>query len=241
MQRLHQHIGAVPLLILHEERELRGTVLVYHGLTACKETQEKELAGLARRGFLAVGVDAVGHGERRYPDLEQRMSDENSHVHFLEMVRASVVEIPGLVCGIKKLFPNHGSFGLTGISMGGYIAFAAGAVCDDIRAIAPILGSPDWSARSPRPLPEPWYNASPHHHPERIYPKALLAQNAGKDEHVNPLPTRDFMERAKESYRDCPERLQHYEYPDSGHFMREADWNQLWERTVQWFEKYLVL
>ncbi len=49
------------------------------------------------------------------------------------------------------------------------------------------------------------------------------------------------MERAKESYRDCPERLQHYEYPDSGHFMRESDWNLLWERTVQWFEKYLVL
>ena len=132
MRRLQQHIGSVPVLILHEERELRGTVLVYHGLTACKETQEKELASLARRGFLAVGVDAVGHGERRYPDLEKRMADENSHVHFLEMVRASVVEIPGLVCEIKKLFPNHGSFGLTGISMGGYIAFAAGAVCDDI-------------------------------------------------------------------------------------------------------------
>ena len=114
MQRLQQHIGAVPVLILHEARDLRGTVLVYHGLTACKETQEKELAGLARRGFLAVGVDAVGHGERRYPDLERRMSEENSHVHFLEMVRASVVEIPALVCELKKLFPNHGSFGLTG-------------------------------------------------------------------------------------------------------------------------------
>ncbi|MCA9778661.1 MAG: alpha/beta hydrolase [Candidatus Eremiobacteraeota bacterium] len=241
MQRLHQHIGAVPVLALYEQSQIRGTVLVYHGLTACKETQEKELTILARRGFLAVGVDAVGHGERRYPDLERRMSDDNSHVHFLEMVRASVIEIPGLVYELKKVFPDHGSFGLTGISMGGYIAFAAGAICDDIRAVAPILGSPDWSARSPRPLPEPWQNASPHHHPERYYPKALLAQNAGLDEHVPPLPTRDFMERAKVYYRDCPERLQQDEYPHSGHFMREADWNLLWERTVQWFEKYLVV
>ncbi len=155
MRRLQQHIGSVPVLILHEERELRGTVLVYHGLTACKETQEKELASLARRGFLAVGVDAVGHGERRYPDLEKRMADENSHVHFLEMVRASVVEIPGLVCEIKKLFPNHGSFGLTGISMGGYIAFAAGAVCDDIRPSlrfsAPPTGLPAPPSLSPSP------------------------------------------------------------------------------------------
>jgi hypothetical protein len=30
------------------------------------------------------------------------------------------------------------------------------------------------------------------------------------------------------------------EYPDSGHFMREQDWNDLWARTVQWFERHLL-
>lgn len=234
-----QQIGAVPLLILRNGPVTRGTVLVYHGLLASKETQEKELKSLADHGFLAVGVDAVGHGERKYPDLERRINSNESHVQLLEMVRSSVIEIPTLIRELKERYPTPGSFGLTGISMGGYIAFSAAAICEDLRAVVPILGSPDWSACSSTPLPGPWQQASPHHHPERMYPKALLVQNAGQDERVPLQPSRDFVERARSHYRDCPERVQHFEYPDSGHFMKESDWRVLWARTVEWFRKYL--
>ena len=120
-------LQGTPVLIAGRPENCRGTVLVYHGLTASKETQEKELNDLAYRGFLAVGVDAVGHGERRYPDFEERMSGDDFHLKFLEMVAQSVDEIPDLLTELRHRYPSCGAFGLTGISMGGYIAFAAAA------------------------------------------------------------------------------------------------------------------
>jgi alpha-beta hydrolase superfamily lysophospholipase len=39
------------------------TVLWFHGFTAGKATHRPEFATLAEAGFLAVGIDAAGHGE----------------------------------------------------------------------------------------------------------------------------------------------------------------------------------
>lgn len=239
MQEARFHLNSVPLLCLGDPDNCRGTVLVYHGLTAGKDTQEKELRSLAQRGFLAIGVDAVGHGERRFLDLESRLEGPDYHLEFLQMVRSTVAEIPPLVSQLRERFPRAGRFGLTGISMGGYIAFAAAVNQEYLEAVAPILGSPDWAARSPLPLPSELFQESPHHTPEWFNPTALLIQNAGRDEHVDPRPAREFVREARTYYAAYPERIAYYEYPDSGHFMKEEDWNALWERTVGWFERFL--
>ena len=42
-----------------------GTVLFHHGFTVDKQAQLPELQTLAAAGYLAIGVDASGHGERR--------------------------------------------------------------------------------------------------------------------------------------------------------------------------------
>jgi hypothetical protein len=57
-----RRLGPAPaLLVRQEDLPLPlPTVLVYHGLGADKDIQQKELVTLAEAGFLAVGIDTAG-------------------------------------------------------------------------------------------------------------------------------------------------------------------------------------
>lgn len=212
-------------------------VLVYHGLGASKEVQRKELDWLAGAGFLGIAVDAVGHGERRWPDFEERMRADSANA-FLEMVRRTVDEIPALVDHLSERF-GPSAFGITGISMGGFITYAAPLVEPRLRAAVSILGSPDWNV-GPGTSPSPaLLEQSPHRFPERYPPLALLALNAGRDVNVPAQHARSFVQRLQPLYAGSPERLAYHEYPDAEHFMPEAEWNDLWGRTVDWFRRFL--
>ena len=98
----------------------RGTILVYHGFRSCIEDQRIELRWLAKAGFLAVGVDAVGHGQRGGMDLENLPSEG-----VRELVVRTASEIPRLLLDLEEVQPALGPFGITGTSMGGYIAYEA--------------------------------------------------------------------------------------------------------------------
>lgn len=195
-----------------------GTVLVYHGLKADKSTHRKELTQLAERGFLAIGVDAHGHGERALPDLAAFMAGD-TQANFLKLVRPTVAEIPRLIERLRAL-EETGPFGVTGISMGGYIAFAAPLAAPEVRAVVPILGSPLWRDA----------DDSPHLAPRAYRDVALFAWNAGRDVNVPPGPARDFTRALEKVY---------VEYPDSDHFMQPEDWEDGWRRTLDWFETHL--
>ncbi|MHB2018618.1 MAG: alpha/beta hydrolase family protein [Candidatus Xenobia bacterium] len=69
-------------------------------------------------------------------------------------------------------------------------------------------------------------------------PRALLVQNAGRDENVPPEASRQLVDSLRSHYRE-PERLCYREYPESAHFMRESDWNELWASTIAWFERWI--
>jgi len=64
-------------------------------------------------------------------------------------------------------------------------AAADAAVLADrrLRAAASIVGSPEWT------LPRAH---SPHYHPDRFFPAAVLSQSAELDEYVPAGPVRDF-------------------------------------------------
>lgn len=235
----HATLADAPVLMWGQGPPYRGTVFLYHGLGASKETNEKELRALASRGFLAVGIDAVGHGERRYPDFEERMSSDSSHLEFLAMVRQTADELPGVWKSLKSSSGGLGSLGVCGISMGGCVTFAAACNNGHIKAAAPILGSPDWSLGGMRKVDEKWWKDSPHHTPEWFPPVAMLVQNAGRDVNVPAQPARDFVKEACRYYGDEQDRLRYFEYPDSDHFMSEIDWEILWTRVLDWFERYL--
>ncbi len=211
----------------------KGTILFYHGLKACKETNIKELRSLAEHGFLAVGIDSVGHGERAFPDLDHRLSAYGSGDDgYLDMVRKTSEEIPEIVDAlIGKGLADPNKIGITGISMGGYVTYGAVLADKRIKVAAPVLGSPIWAEIG---------DGSPHHHPDKFFPVALLAQNAGKDESVSPHFAREFHEKLQPFYSESPEKLCYYEFPESGHFMLEDDWNNLWKNLIDWFERFLV-
>lgn len=197
-----------------------GTVLLYHGLKASKETHLKELEQLAERGFLAIGVDAHGHGERALPDLSAFMAEGGDfHGNFLKLVRPTVAEIPHLLARLASM-EQTGPVAVMGISMGGYVAFAAPLVCPRLATVVPILGSPVWEGSQD----------SPHLRPEAFAQVALLAWNAGRDVNVPPGPAREFVARIGKEYM---------EYAESDHFMRPEDWHDGWRRTLEWLERYL--
>lgn len=223
-------------LVWDQDRERaadKGTVLFYHGLGASKDAQDKELSSLAQRGFLAIGVDNVGHGERRYPDFDWRFSGKNPDFgkELIGAVAATAQETPRLVEALLQagiIRPDR--LGLIGVSMGGYIAYAALLNERRIKAAAVILGSPDWWEGS---------DDSPNRYLERFYPAAILSQNAGQDTSVSPAHAREFHQQLAPYYAAAPERQQFIEYPDSGHFMLEPDWELCWERSLGWLEAYI--
>jgi len=215
----------------HEAAAERGLVLFYHGFGAAIEGQTRELHELAECGYLTLGVDNVGHGLRRAPDFDQRFTGAAFFGNFLDAVSATALEIPGLVDElICRGWARPGRIGVAGISMGGYIAYAAVAAERRISVCTPILGSPRFGGERPE---------SPDRHPQRFPPVALLAQNAGADESVPPRFARDFHEQLEGLYRAFPERLGYREFADCGHIMPGAAWEELWANVLAWYRRFL--
>ena len=71
-------IADIPVRLLTKTTALRGTVLFYHGFMSSIAEQSNELRSLADNGYLAVEGDAIGHGQRRYLDFEERFSSDNA-------------------------------------------------------------------------------------------------------------------------------------------------------------------
>ncbi len=230
-------LAGAPVLACHrgsrEQALGRGVVLFFHGLGASKEVHERELRLFAEQGLFAVGVDAVGHGERRYPDFDGRFDHGNPRLEeeFLEVVQATAREVPAL---LDALVAEHGAdparLGIGGASLGGYITYAALVEERRLRAAVPLIASPEWNL----PLP-----ASPHQHLERFFPVALFSQTAGRDEVVRSSDTRGFHARLEPFYARAPERLRYREFPESAHMMRAEDWEEATRDAVAWLVRFL--
>ncbi len=238
--RIETRLGNAPVLVLEPEHSA-GTVLVYPGLSASKEVQRKEMGWLAEAGFTAVCMDAPHHGERADGYLEALSSAEPTNQHFLVMklVFEAMQEIPTIVEYCSQNFP--GNAGITGISFGGFVAYGAAVVEPRLKAAVPILGSPDWNLMEGAFSPEmrALTEQAPIRFPERFPPCAIFAANAGKDIFVPPQASRDFFPVLQNHYHAYPERLSFIEYPESEHMMRDEDWNDLWEKVIQWFHRFL--
>jgi len=221
--------GRIPALLCFEESPeiaaKRGTILFYHGLTVCKETNLKELESLASRGFLSIGIDNAGHGERAFD--HSKFEDDVKNEVFLEMVRDTVKEIPELInelIGMRLAYPSK--IGVCGISMGGFITYGAVALDKRIAAAAPILGSPSWDGAG-----------SPHLTPEKFFPTAVLSQNAGSDECVAPEHARNFHGILEKYYAGKKENIEYIEYAGEAHMVSEGAWNILWGKALGWLDE----
>jgi uncharacterized protein len=236
MKSLRLMLASAPALVLFrdspQDNARHGTILFYHGFGASKETSVPMLSRLATAGFLAVGIDGNGHGERRDVDFDARFPPVASHLMgnaqleaaFLEVVRATVGEVPAI---LDALLHQHWAYpkqiGISGLSFGGFVSYAAVVADKRIRAAAPVVGSPQWKL--------PWPD-SPHLHLDRFYPTALLSQTAGLDTNQPPGAVRAFHQQLAPYYVQAPERLRYIEYPNSPHDLRRQDEEEAWNAVV---------
>jgi len=225
---LRLRIGPAPAwLVFRDSPEAagaRGTVLFWHGFSVHKETHEKELTSLADHGFLAVGIDAVGHGERRFPDFDAVFAGTGPA--FLEplhrVVTASAAEVPAILDALSGV-TRPGRIGIAGISMGALIAYEAIPQDRRVGAAVCMLGSTrDLRVR-----------------PEDMFPMALLSQCGSADVNVPPDAAREFHSHLEPLYREAPERQRYVEFPGVGHFMPAEVWDRLWGNTVGWLERFV--
>ncbi|HEY0037625.1 MAG TPA: hypothetical protein VGB66_13100, partial [Longimicrobium sp.] len=101
-------------------------VLWFHGFGVDKEVHRKELEQLARSGFLAVGVDAAGHGARRLPDLDARQAapHEQALRTMIGLAAQTADEVPFVVRALAdEGFADAARVGAVGVSMGGYVVY----------------------------------------------------------------------------------------------------------------------
>lgn len=245
MKTLHLSLASAPSLVLFrgipEARARQGTILFYHGFGESKDGYVSVLQRLAEAGFLAVGIDGIGHGERRYPDFNERFPPIAPHLignvqleaAFLSTVRATTQEVPLIIDAlIERGWAHAERIGIAGHSFGGFVTYAAVVADSRIQVAASVVGSPEWRL----PWPE-----SPHLQLDHFFPVALLSQVAGKDTNVLPEFARALHHRLVPYYAQAPERLRYIEYPNAPHALPREDWGRAWDVVATWFSTHFPL
>lgn len=220
-------VAGVPLLLARPSSAQGPLPLVlwFHGFGVDKEVHRKELAQIAGAGFLAVGVDAAGHGERRLPDLVARIDAPQAEAlrTAVELAEATAREVPTVVRAlVAEGLADGGHVAVAGISMGAFVVYRAVVEEPSLRAAVAILGSPEWPAGD-----------SPHRHLDAFRRVALLSITAEHDENVPPGPARELHRRLAERH-PRPERARYVELPGAVHLMGPADWDTTMAETLEW-------
>lgn len=225
--------GQVPILVARPTgaRAPLPTALWFHGLSADKDVHRPELERLAASGFLAIGVDCAGHGERRLPDFDRQFSHPPAPTDrlFGVVVAQTAAEVPQLIdtliqCGLSD--PN--GIAAAGVSMGACIVYGAVATERRIRAAAALLGSPTWA-----------YTDGPHEQADSFYPTALLSITAECDDVVAPAAARKLHDALASRYASQPERLRYRQIPAAPHFLSPEDWFDAVGDAIAWLQRFV--
>ena len=226
-------IGSVPAtLISPASSGPQPTVLLSHGLSGDRHQLEAAQLLLAEHGFLTVAIDNVGHGDRARPEVETWAWGEDSMMsQFLDLVDETAAELPALVDAlVAEGLSDETRVGMVGLSMGGYIAYAAVGLEPRISAITAITGTPEWER--PRPT-------SPHLRPEVYFPVAVLSQSAEMDEIVDADAAARLHSALAPFYSEEPDLLKRIVYPGSGHVLSPAHARQAWMEAVEWCVRWI--
>lgn len=235
-----ERVGDIPFLTLAPDHSSQAfpTVLVLHGLGSHKEKILPTLYAFASQGFRAVAPDARMHGGR--PGADER--DARLNTDYLATMYEMIV---GTAQDVSVLLDHLGTerAAIHGISLGGYITFAA-LVSEMRLAVASVaMGSPDWlgplrALGIPLDLPllTPIVAANPLDRAEATYPpRPLLMLHGETDDVVSPAGVGLLRERLTPFYREAPERLALITYPNLGHLYTE----DMAQRSVAWTQRFL--
>ncbi len=243
-QRLTTATGEVPALVIAPEGPTRApAVLFYHGLRAHKEVHQNEGRALARAGLAVFLIDAPHHGARQTGLVDPRGNVTGTELDrlLIRLVQEGAAEVPGLVDAV--LAAGHPCVAIAGISMGAYIALAAGVLEPRLAAIASLLGSPDWTPQDgmvPADMTEA-IATDPMHLYARLVPRPLLLINGGRDVNVRPEGARRLAALLGPLYAavGAGSALVLCVYAEADHFPDERGWHAMWTTTVEFLLRSL--
>lgn len=236
MYRDMLELASFPALVCAREDpctfESVGTVILFHGLAGEKEEQLDEVERFGNEGFIAIAVDAVGHGSRRTPEFEQRIVEDDDEAVFFQVIKETLFELPSLLDAIaEKGWLKNQRVAIFGVSMGAYIALASPLVDKRVAVVVSISGSPKWELEQEH---------SPERHTDAYWPVALLQLHGGEDEVVPVQPSAVLCESLKGYYGAAPDRLRRVVYPEVGHIFPEHTWTKVMDTSVRFCQRWLV-
>jgi pimeloyl-ACP methyl ester carboxylesterase len=213
-------IAGVPVLLGEplSRSSPQPTVLWFHGFRADALAHAAELERLRDAGFLAVGVDAVGHGARRDEQLAERIARNAGGVMEVvrEQVTDTIAELPTLIDALVRDYgAERGRVSVVGVSMGAFLVYQLLVGDLPIRAAVALLGAPNG-------VPfDDLVRAG-----ERV---ALLSIIAEHDVNVPPDATIALHARLGDSARLHVLR-------GSGHLTSAEHWREAMERTFEFLD-----
>lgn len=204
-------------------------MLWFHGFRSESSANRDELARIAGAGFLAAGVDAVGHGARAVLDMDALMAAAPGGALevMLGMARSTAAEVPGIVRALAADgIADAERVSMAGVSMGGFVVYQAAPLVARLRAAVAMLGSPEWPAVD-----------SAHRRPAAFHDVALLSITAQLDASVPPAPARRFHDALAASH-PRPERARYIELAEAEHVMRAEQWRAMMDAMLEWLRRH---
>ena len=214
-------------------------VVTLHGLGSAKEKMLGGLYEFARLGCRAVALDIRLHGER--PDAGTR--DQRLQMDYFTTT-AEIIE--GTTRDVSRLLDHFGGApaAIHGISLGGFISFAALLAEPRLKVASVALGSPDWVGPLRRfglGTGHPAFDRAVILNPLDLLPavlppRPLLMLHGTQDEMVSSDGVIALEERLRPLYAAYPERLKLELFPGLGH----AYTDDMMRLTVAWVKRFLM-
>lgn len=190
-------IGEVPVLVSrpggHERAPL---VLLSHWFSGSKEGWSDRFDELNEKGYVAAALDNRLHGERAGAGFGSLMPGGKLDVPSLRRVmQETAADISDLIDHFSQDDSvDCDRIGVVGISMGGFVGYAALVNDARIKVATPIIASPYWGdipgdtpvdldAEAEADLADFSRRNEPAAHKESIPPRALLMQIGADDVH----------------------------------------------------------
>ena len=243
----HQ-IGEIPIIRLlpkYTEGPI-PTIIFYHGWSSSKEIQLMRGMILAGFGYQVILPDSINHGERGLLDYG---SPEAVIDNFWPTILKNLEEYSCIRDYAIKSFKADGErLGVSGNSMGGFTASGIFTYNPEIKALAVLNGSANWTGANfifkelvSGKLPD-WLreeedyisSIDPMNHLEKIVDRPILMLHGEADSVVDIKSQNDFYKTASSLYSD-KDKIHLVKYNNLNHIVS----TNMLEETVKWFKKYI--
>jgi len=230
-----------------------------HCFRGAKENLEPWCRDLATQGIFALSIDAHLHGERSiagifHADNIAALGGEYSiWVHQTAIARTAQ-DVPVILDALSRRSDVDVSrVAATGWSMGGSTAMVLAWREPRIRVVASVVGAVDfwWDVTKLPPGPEQAARKAsygprlrelvnsidPQLRFGRIPPKKLCLVNGGRDEYIDIESIRRFVADLKPLYQADPGCLRFVPFPEAGHGVTAAMWQEAQAWIVRGLDK----